>query len=1025
MRASFASPALSFSRDGRRLIALDHDAVTITDVSTGSTARVALEMPRAAVGFVDQIWVAHGRTAELSRFGVTGARLDVPRSLSGADGELIAAAAAAPAAVWTGHPALAISEEQGTTRIAEAPPAEHAIPLTSRRWILAGGARVTVPSGLTCEVGTGARVTAAAIVFNATAVLVLAERPGVRELIVVGLGNGRPQLRRAISATQLRVAARCGLVAARVEDQRIAVIDLRSGRVIGEILDDEPIVDFALDPDGQRIALRRMGEDVEIVDLRTAFEASRGRSEQVRVDDDEPPDVPDLEPAERDVTAKAPPPVDVAVAASSRRDEIVRPLELTALAPLEHVPPLDRSTALELLDREMRGIALRTLCAIAEAWDSRRIGYGNEGKHPFEHEVAALLGMNAGFAPEHVEAARAHLAAYEATRADLPDSRGPAMPLGVLSRELGLSALALDILLVVAAPVLWSEAARLFGILANDSARALVDESLVIQILAGRASRHDIAAELDPRAPLVRFGVIAIEPQRSRPFAALTVDPVILARLRCESPDLGPGVSVRGSDRALEELAVAPGVIPDALAAIARASGLARIAVRGRPGSGRRTLIAALAAEAGRALGVVDLAVMSHRDLLAATSAALRRVQLAGLLPCVLGLELAMTGERAERDAFREVVRVHPGPLAVVLPPSEEPPLDPGYIAIDLPVLAESERLALWQTALAEAGLRVADTGQLAVRYRIGPGAIYRAIAVARTHSASSTTDATPMLDQYMRQMRDTRLAAHARRVERLGTWDGLVLPSDIRDSLRELIARVRHRRIVFDAWGMERHIATSRGLTALFSGPPGTGKTLVAGVIARELGLDLYQVELSKLMSKWIGETERNLAAIFDAAEDGQAILLFDEADSLFAKRTEVKSSNDRYANLEVNYLLQRLDSFEGIAILTTNASSAIDPAFKRRMSFRLSFPFPDEETRVELWRAHLPPTLPIAGPLALDKLAHKYQLSGGYIRNACLRAAFLAAAEQDALSQAHLERAVALEFAELGKLSSTGSLV
>jgi SpoVK/Ycf46/Vps4 family AAA+-type ATPase len=222
----------------------------------------------------------------------------------------------------------------------------------------------------------------------------------------------------------------------------------------------------------------------------------------------------------------------------------------------------------------------------------------------------------------------------------------------------------------------------------------------------------------------------------------------------------------------------------------------------------------------------------------------------------------------------------------------------------------------------------------------------------------------------------------------------------------------------------MARAMATSRGLTALFQGPPGTGKTLVAGVIARELGLDLYQVDLSKVMSKWIGETERNLATIFDAAEDGQAILLFDEADSLFARRTEVRSSNDRYANLEVNYLLQRLDAFEGIAILTTNSGGTIDPAFKRRLSFQLSFPFPDEETRAELWRAHLPRELPRAGELTFDALARKYQLSGGYIRNACLRAAFLAAQEETPLHQHHLERAVALEFAELGKLSTTGSI-
>jgi SpoVK/Ycf46/Vps4 family AAA+-type ATPase len=176
--------------------------------------------------------------------------------------------------------------------------------------------------------------------------------------------------------------------------------------------------------------------------------------------------------------------------------------------------------------------------------------------------------------------------------------------------------------------------------------------------------------------------------------------------------------------------------------------------------------------------------------------------------------------------------------------------------------------------------------------------------------------------------------------------------------------------------------------------------------------------------MSKWLGETERNLAKIFDAADDGQAILLFDEADSLFARRTEVRSSNDRYANLEVNYLLQRIDSFDGIAILTTNSGGSIDPAFKRRLSFQLSFPFPDEETRAVLWRAHIPPELPRAHELTFEPLARKYQLSGGYIRNACLRAAFLAAQEEKPLHQTHLERAVALEFAEQGKLSTTGSI-
>jgi SpoVK/Ycf46/Vps4 family AAA+-type ATPase len=196
----------------------------------------------------------------------------------------------------------------------------------------------------------------------------------------------------------------------------------------------------------------------------------------------------------------------------------------------------------------------------------------------------------------------------------------------------------------------------------------------------------------------------------------------------------------------------------------------------------------------------------------------------------------------------------------------------------------------------------------------------------------------------------------------------------------------------------------------------------MVAGLIASELGLDLYQIDLSRIVSKWVGETEKHLSALFAAAEAGHAVILFDEADSLFSKRTDVKSSNDRYANLEVNYLLQRIDSFDGIAVLTTNFGSAIDPAFRRRVSFRLSFPFPDEEAREQLWRVHLPARLPIAGELDLGALARRFQLAGGYIRNACLRAAFLAAQEETTLAQRHLERAVQLEYQQVGKISTSG---
>jgi SpoVK/Ycf46/Vps4 family AAA+-type ATPase len=341
-----------------------------------------------------------------------------------------------------------------------------------------------------------------------------------------------------------------------------------------------------------------------------------------------------------------------------------------------------------------------------------------------------------------------------------------------------------------------------------------------------------------------------------------------------------------------------------------------------------------------------------------------------------------------------------------------------------------SQRLTVWEDSLARHHLYVRDPGELATRYSVGPGVVERACitianGVAEAPSPSGErVDVAPRLEASVQQHLESRLGNSATRIRRLSTWSQVILPADIQDSLVELIARIKHRATVFDRWGFDQVVTTSRGVTALFQGGPGTGKTLVASAIANELGMDLYRVDLSRIMSKWIGETEQNLAKLFDAAEDGHAIILFDEADSLFAKRTEVRTSVDRYANLEVNFLLQRLDSFEGIAILTTNFGTAIDSAFKRRLSFRLTFPFPDEDAREQIWKAHLPPDLPTVGEFDLADLARRYRLSGCYIRNAALRAAFLAAEEHSPLSQDHLERAIKAEFREIGKLADSGVL-
>jgi SpoVK/Ycf46/Vps4 family AAA+-type ATPase len=246
-----------------------------------------------------------------------------------------------------------------------------------------------------------------------------------------------------------------------------------------------------------------------------------------------------------------------------------------------------------------------------------------------------------------------------------------------------------------------------------------------------------------------------------------------------------------------------------------------------------------------------------------------------------------------------------------------------------------------------------------------------------------------------------------------------MVLSPETMDQLQSLIARVQHAWTVFEDWRFPRQTARGGGVAALFSGPPGTGKTMVAGLIARELGRDLYRIDLSQVMSKWVGETEKQLGQVFDAAESGNALLLFDEADSLFAKRTEVKSSSDRYANLEVNYLLQRVETFGGMTILTTNLDTSIDPALRRRLAAHVVFWPPDQDERIELWRRFLATRAPIDGDIDHHELASDYpDMTGANIRNSALAAAFLAARERGGISSDRVHRAARAEYRAMGRI-------
>jgi SpoVK/Ycf46/Vps4 family AAA+-type ATPase len=257
------------------------------------------------------------------------------------------------------------------------------------------------------------------------------------------------------------------------------------------------------------------------------------------------------------------------------------------------------------------------------------------------------------------------------------------------------------------------------------------------------------------------------------------------------------------------------------------------------------------------------------------------------------------------------------------------------------------------------------------------------------------------------------RLGDLAQHLQPVATWEDLVLPKPQIETLKDVSTHVRQRMKVYETWGFAAKSSRGLGISALFAGVSGTGKTMAAEVLANELKLDLYRIDLSQVVSKYIGETEKNLRRVFDAAEEGGAILLFDEADALFGKRSEVKDSHDRYANVEVSYLLQRMESYRGLAILTTNMKEALDPAFLRRIRFVVQFPFPDVEGRAEIWKRVFPAQTPTEGLDAMQ-LA-RLNVAGGNIRNIALNAAFLAAEANQPVRMSHLRRAASTEYTKL----------
>lgn len=385
------------------------------------------------------------------------------------------------------------------------------------------------------------------------------------------------------------------------------------------------------------------------------------------------------------------------------------------------------------------------------------------------------------------------------------------------------------------------------------------------------------------------------------------------------------------------------------------------------------------------------------------------------MLPAALLVEVGELDrdQAAATDAFIESAAV---PL-VVSSPDPRQTARPRGERVTVPPLDTEEQLGVWIDAFADVPeVSEDDLRDLVAQFSLPPHLIHSAGAtVVRDLPGEDEVDATGLA--WRAGLTEARMGMDelGRRIEPQAAWSDLVLAERQLRILREIVAHVRQRSTVYQGWGFAETLRRGLGVTALFAGGSGTGKTLAAEVMAKELGLDLFIIDLSQVVSKYIGETEKNLRKVFDAAERGGALLLFDEADALFGKRSEVKDSHDRYANLEVSYLLMRMEAYRGLAILTTNMKQALDTAFMRRIRFVVDFPFPGESERAEIWRRVLPARAPMKG-IDPEQLA-RLTVAGGSIRNIALSGAFLAAEEGDRLQMRHMLEAARTEYLKLDR--------
>ncbi|MEO8338179.1 MAG: AAA family ATPase [Nitrospirota bacterium] len=695
--------------------------------------------------------------------------------------------------------------------------------------------------------------------------------------------------------------------------------------------------------------------------------------------------------------------------------------------------PLPLFTALAHLD---------DLLAIAIA--RAQANYGASAQDPFRglhiglDEINRLLGREPG-APTLTTSVEAMLAAA------MKDVR-----FAWLCRTYSLSNMQAATILITIAPDIDLRYERMYAYLQDDVSKKRPTVDLVLNMLCATVQEKVACRfEFGPDGPLVKHRLIQIahEPHQSLLACPLQVDAQII-RLVLEGSGLDsrlqPYCQLRHPIITFDDIMLPPATkqaLKTMVADARRAQRPLPLYLQGLPGSGQEQVAEALATHLGVVLLTANIEGARHHSL--GFGEALRLIfREAWLEDAVLycsGIDALQSEDKGDEwPTFLNALAKDGGRtvLAGQKPWNSQGASPTGVITIDCHCPSVTERRECWDREITQAGgsFDETDAAKLAERFRLTPPQIQEAVASAgnqvRWRAALTPQGGhsqSPILTELFTAARAQcgyDLTHLARRITPRYTWPDIVLSADAKAQLHELCHTVAHRHRVLSEWGFGQKLSLGKGVNALFAGPSGTGKTMAAEVVANELGLDLYKIDLSCVVSKYIGETEKNLDKIFRAAQNSNGILFFDEADALFGKRSEVRDSHDRYANLEISYLLQKMEEYEGMAILTTNLRQNMDDACVRRLAFTIHFPFPDEYQRKEIWTRVWPGSVPLASDVDAQFLSNQFKLSGGNIKNIALASAFLAAADGGVVTMDHLRHATQREYQKLGKVLSRSEL-